>query len=156
MLLMLGKMMSLDVRWCCCAAGRTAPAGEGPVWAQLRWGVARSPGSAVGFLCSAGSERRGWGSAGWESRRSSCVLPLNWSESGSAGLCRCACRADHTSSRCKSTMQTKLPGSYYEFSALWVPPRFSFKVNNKIHFKIRNGSIHVTLYHDTQNYFPNE
>lgn len=64
-------------------------------WAavQRQWGAGQSLGSAVGFLCSAGSGRIHWESAGSASGRSKCVLPLNQSECDSAGLFHCAWNA---------------------------------------------------------------
>lgn len=70
--------------------GQTLLADVSRVLVRHRWGAARSPGSAAGCLCSAGSGRTRLESAGLASCRRWCVRPLWRSECDSAAPSRLA------------------------------------------------------------------
>lgn len=70
--------------------GQTLLADVSRVLVRHRWGAAQSPGSAAGCLCSAGSGRTRWESAGLPSCRRRCVRPLWRSECDSAAPSRFA------------------------------------------------------------------
>lgn len=94
--------------------GQTLLADVSRVLVRHRWGAAQSPGSAAGCLCSAGSGRTRWESAGLASGRRRCVRPLWRSECDSAAPSRFAWNT------CKQMTEIMTSASLQHRSNMWT------------------------------------